>query len=120
MIICYLSLATRVPISCVTSRRGGAVKNRADLYGLNAAISKSTQTSQRRKSSDLTSVQKLLHNNEDWPVAVAVLAALVEVEQVHDARHLLVAALSGLQCNERTKVSRVMVETFRMYSASRL
>ena len=34
MIICYLSLATRVPISCVTSRRGGAVKNRADLYGL--------------------------------------------------------------------------------------
>ena len=32
MIICYLSLATWVPISCVMSRRGGAVKNRADLY----------------------------------------------------------------------------------------
>ena len=38
MIICYLSLATRVPISCVTSRRGGTVKNCADLYSLYIAV----------------------------------------------------------------------------------
>ena len=40
MIICYLSLSTRVPISCVRSRRGGAVKNLADLYTVTNGIVK--------------------------------------------------------------------------------
>ena len=35
--------------------------------------------------------------------AVALSAALVEVEQVHDAGHLLVAALAGLQVWETLK-----------------